>query len=237
MDSASKRQIEEDRRIYSQGLEISREHYPNAFGLLESFHKGGYWMERENGFYAVRTQHREIVPINNHIPHGTKKVIKSDIFSFTLNQKFKRVMNECTKLREHAPGECGWMGYRMKSYLMGLHQAGFAHSVDIYREGVWSGGILGLQQNGAFIGISVCSRSSGAGNAGMVALNNVLLRHGFSLHDAIVPSKFSRHWGGELITVGAYAQLQWEAQQKKVALPEIPDKLSIKEYIKTPING
>lgn len=202
-----------------------------ALDFIAHFEEGRILSEYRNYFCIIQMRYREIIPIRAHLPEGVKKLLKADEFGFTLDQEFERVMDECFKPR--LDPEDRWVRRKMKKNLLDLHAMGLAHSTDIYRDNKLVGGIINLQRAGSCISLSVFHRVSGAGNAALAAQQGLLLNHGFYLHDAISPSNISRHFGGKMIPVYDYVRMQSIAQQKEeVAMPEIPNQLSVARYLK-----
>jgi len=236
MDAAKKLRTEDDEDKFDAGVKVWKKVMGvSSLDFVSLFEEGKMVSEYKNGLYILRMQHREIIPINDHIPGGVKKLLKADEYSFTLNQEFERVMNECVKPRLGPDDR--WIRRKMIKNLVDLHGMGFAHSVDIYRDEKLVGGTLDLQRAGSCISLSLFSHADGAGNAALAVRRGLLWKHDFHVHDVISPSNISRHFGGKLIPLSDYVRLQSVAQQKEAVLPEIADKISVAQYLKSLANG
>ena len=64
-----------------------------------------------------------------------------------------------------------------------LHNAGFAHSVEAWKDGELVGGLYGVAIGGAFMGESMFSYATDASKVCLVALVEHLRARGFVLHD------------------------------------------------------
>ena len=223
MDDVTKQRILEDRdKLLKSGVGENLLP-PTPRDLLTIFERGGMLSELKTALCMARMQYREIIPISTHIPSGAKKLLKDDRFRFSINQEFKRVMEECAKPR--LDPEDIWIRERIKRGFRDLHSMGYASSIEVYRDDQLVSGILGLHRGASFIGVTVFSRTSGGGNAAMIATQGVLEQNGFRLHDAIIPSRLSRHFGGYMIETPDYLQMQSEAQSHEACLRRSPIKL------------
>ncbi|MDR3450039.1 MAG: hypothetical protein P4M15_09905 [Alphaproteobacteria bacterium] len=208
----------------SMGYTIDAEDY------FRLFLAGRYLLEGEGHFIIATSSYREIIPLNFHVPHGMRKFLAQDIYTFTTNQQFAAVAEECSKPRKGDDPDGLWIRHRTRAILGQLHAAGKAVSLEVYGDGL-DGGIIGLLIGGVFVSLSVFSRRSGAGNAALLAMQAILCERRFKLHDAIAPSSISRHFGGHLVSAQTYHTLSAEAAGMKVDFPTIDTPLSVADYI------
>lgn len=125
---------------------------------------------------------RAILPLKGfHISTSLRRVIRANTFGVTTNTAFERVMRECARA---TPGrESTWISEEIIQAYTRLHEDGFAHSVESWKDGELAGGLYGVAIGGAFFGESMFSRVS---NASKVALSHLVERlnaGGFSLLD------------------------------------------------------
>jgi len=91
---------------------------------------------------------------NLHIPRSLEKVRRRNLYRFTFNQAFGRVMEECA--RQPRPGQEGtWIIPGMLPAYLEFHRQGYAHSIECWREDVLVGGIYGVCVKGVFSGESM----------------------------------------------------------------------------------
>jgi leucyl/phenylalanyl-tRNA--protein transferase len=210
---------------------ITASQYAAAFGV-------GLWpIEHDVGISLLASRKRETIPVVFHIPHGVRDILATDKFLFSTNREFSLVMDECSLPRMGGLLEDQWIREEAKEMLLDLHQSKIAHSVEVYdrRDQQVVGGILGLTIHGLFVSLSVYSHASGAGNAAFVALQGILCRHKYLMHDAIMPSAISRLFGGDLNSMernSPLRKLATSSQNKDVVFPSFLSKLSVAEYVK-----
>ena len=74
-----------------------------------------------------------------------------------------------------------------------LHELGFAHSVEVWREGRLAGGVYGVALGGLFAGESMFHTKRDASKVALVHLVAHLRRRGYSLFDI---QQWTAHTGG-----------------------------------------
>jgi len=111
-----------------------------------------------------------------------RPILRKGIFQVTYDQDFRAVINNCQKV--FRAGQNGsWITEEMKNAYYDLHQAGFAHSVEIWFEGELVGGLYGVSMGGAFFGESMFAHKSNASKVGFITLIKDLKTKGFSMID------------------------------------------------------
>jgi len=99
----------------------------------------------------------------------------------TIDRAFKSVIEGCA---EPAPGRRKtWITSQFIKAYTKLHEAGHAHSVECWLEGVLVGGIYGVSVGGLFAGESMFHRITGASKVALVHLVEHLRERGFMLFD------------------------------------------------------
>lgn len=154
---------------------------------------------------------RAIIPLDErfHVPNNVRKIVRRQDFEVSFDRAFARVIAECAA---PAPGrETTWISPDIRHAYQQLHELGWAHSVEVWREGVLVGGGYGLAIGGLFAGESMFSRESNASKVAMVHLVERLRAGGFALQDAQMASNFSRQFGVIEITRAEYKALLTKA--------------------------
>ena len=80
-----------------------------------------------------------------------------------------------------------------------LHRLGYAHSLEVWRDGTLAGGLYGISLGLMFFGESMFSRESGASKAAFVKLVDTLSSRGFALIDCQVYTDHLASMGAENI--------------------------------------
>ena len=102
-------------------------------------------------------------------------------FEVRVNTAFRAVMAACA---EPAPErESTWISPEFIDVYTQLHQLGFAHSVESWRDGRMVGGLYGVAIRGLFAGESMFSHDTDASKVALVHLVERLRRGGFVLLD------------------------------------------------------
>ena len=123
---------------------------------------------------------RAIIPLDEafHVPHGLKRTLKRNPFTVTVDQDFDGVIRNCAT----SHGE-SWISKDIIGAYGQLHREGWAHSVEIRREGRLVGGLYGVQLRGAFFGESMFHHETDASKVALVALVERMRARGFTLLD------------------------------------------------------
>jgi leucyl/phenylalanyl-tRNA---protein transferase len=130
-----------------------------------------------------------------HISRSLMKTLKQGRFIVTLDQDFARVIAACARtLRDNQPGT--WITADMMDAYCRLHEAGFAHSVEVWNQKELAGGLYGVSLGKCFFGESMFARQSNASKVGLVTLVHLLQKWSFHLIDCQV---ITRH----LVRLGA----------------------------------
>jgi leucyl/phenylalanyl-tRNA---protein transferase len=149
---------------------------------------------------------RGILPLEAfHASRRLQRVVRSRRFSVSVDRAFRPVMEACAGDRD----EGTWItGEILESYTA-LHQAGFAHSVEVWDGDALAGGLYGVSLGGAFFGESMFHRVTDASKVAMAALVDRLRARGYTLLDTQWLTPFLASLGGIEIPRKAYlARLQ-----------------------------
>lgn len=91
-------------------------------------------------------------------------------FDVTIDRAFADVMRGCGDERR----DCGWITGEFIDTYTRLHEMGWAHSVEVWREDVLVGGLYGVEIGGLFAGESMFHRERDASKVALVALVETL---------------------------------------------------------------
>jgi leucyl/phenylalanyl-tRNA--protein transferase len=114
---------------------------------------------------------------NLHISRSLRATLRKGIYEVRTDTAFEAVMHCC------ADREDTWINEVFIRTYTQLHYAGFAHSVEAWRDGELVGGLYGMVLGGAFMGESMFSCATDASKVCLVALVEHLQARGFVLHD------------------------------------------------------
>ncbi|MCB1841892.1 MAG: leucyl/phenylalanyl-tRNA--protein transferase [Halioglobus sp.] len=140
-----------------------------------------------------------LLPQNLHISRSLRKTLRADTFRLSVDARFEDVMRACAELRGDGLGT--WIDDAMIGAYSALHAMGHAHSIEVLdAQDRLVGGLYGVAMGGVFFGESMFSRHSNASKVALVALAQLLLRHGFSLIDCQVESEHLNSMGAHTIS-------------------------------------
>ena len=147
--------------------------------LLRAYAEGVFPMAMENGEIGwFSPDPRALIPIEDfHVPHGLRRLLKKNPFEIRIDQSFATVVRAC------AARDSTWINDEIfESYAL-LHNYGFAHSVECWKDGELAGGLYGVSLGGAFFGESMFHRVTDASKVALWALVERLRQKGYMLLD------------------------------------------------------
>ncbi len=149
--------------------------------LLAAYSRGVFPMAHEDGaLYWHDPDPRAVFPLERITANARAlRAFRQAGFTYTHDQCFEGVMRTCAESRDST-----WITEEMIQAYVGLHEAGFAHSVEVMQSGALVGGIYGIAIGGAFFGESMFSRVSNASKAAFHELARHLKVSGFTVFDS-----------------------------------------------------
>lgn len=123
--------------------------------------------------YKIRTDLLRRVKKENHISESEKIYIK-------INCNFRETIVSCARPRNSK--NTTWITSDYINAISELHNAGIAHSVEAYQNGVLVGGVVGLSINGFFATLSLFHTVDNASKIAFWCLLQKLKDDGFKLH-------------------------------------------------------
>jgi len=152
--------------------------------IMVAYRKGifPWFSDDEPILWWAPTQRMVLFPELLHISRSLKKTMKKHHFTFTMNQAFSQVVEECAAA--YRPEQDGtWITPEVHQAYCQLHQYGLAHSVECWEEGELVGGLYGVAIGRVFYGESMFSRVSNASKISFVYFVKQLQRWGYEMID------------------------------------------------------
>ena len=159
----------------------------SARRLLEAYGQGIFpWYSQGQPVLWWSPDPRMVVFIDEFEPSRSlrktlRRVDLSGGWTVTLDQAFIQVMQACAEPRGGQDGT--WITRDIIKAYHGLHQAGNAHSVEVWQDGHLIGGLYGVSIGCMFFGESMFARVSDASKCAYAALIGMLRRLDFSMVD------------------------------------------------------
>ena len=128
-----------------------------------------------------------------------RRVLRSGKFTVTFDHRFAEVICYCATVpREGQNGS--WILPEMQEAYIRLHEEGFAHSVEVYREGELVGGLYGISIGKAFFGESMFSLVSDASKVAFKVLSDVLGQRGYDFIDCQMETEHMVRLGARTVS-------------------------------------
>jgi len=126
-----------------------------------------------------RPDPRAVMPLDGfHVSRSLARTIRRARFEVRIDTDFEGVMRGCADRRGGS-----WISERFIEVYGALHEAGKAHSVEVWREGRLLGGTYGVALGGAFMAESMFHRATDASKVALSALIDRLRERRFTLLD------------------------------------------------------
>ena len=134
-----------------------------------------------------------------HFPRSLLKEVKKTELKFTFNRAFDDVIQLCAAIpRSHETGT--WILPEMIDAYQKFHRAGYAHSIEAWREDQLVGGLYGVYVNGVFSGESMFYVESNASKLCLMRMIAHLKSKGLQWLDTQMVTPVLEKLGGKYIT-------------------------------------
>ena len=128
--------------------------------------------------YWVDPRRRGILPFERfHMSRSLARRMRKGEVNGTLNQGFTDIVDGCADREET------WINDTIRSLVIDLNRAGYAHAFGLWRGDVLVGGMYGIALGGAFFGESMFSDETDASKIVLALAVHHLARCGFTLFD------------------------------------------------------
>ncbi len=187
--------------------------------LLHAYRQGIFpWYSRGEPILWWSPDPRMVLfPEELHLSRRMQRVIRSETFQARTDTAFAEVIEACAHIpRRKERGT--WIVRDMQKAYTALHQAGWAHSVEAWQDGLLAGGLYGVSTGRAFFGESMFSRCSNASKFALYALVQICLGRGIRFIDCQFHTEHLARCGAREISRGEYLQ-RLEESQREEALP------------------
>ena len=183
--------------------------------LLRAYATGIFPMSESQddpNLYWVEPEMRGILPLDQfHVPKSLKKVVRKSKFEIHCDRAFEQVLDFCAK--PAAGRDVTWINQSIRDNVIKLHEMGFAHSVECWREDKLVGGLYGISLGAAFFGESMFSKETDASKVALVHLVARMRLGGFKLLDTQFTTVHLSRFGVIEIPSAKYLDLLDDALQ------------------------
>ena len=167
--------------------------------LMMAYRSGIFpWYEGEHILWWCPDPRFVMYPDELKVSKSMKVLLKRQAFDFTVNQAFTQVINSCKTIpRKEQDGT--WITDDVKKAYTRLHQLGFAHSAEVWQNGLLVGGLYGVRLGRIFFGESMFSNTSNASKYAFISYIEHLKTEGVQLVDCQVYTEHLESLGAKMI--------------------------------------
>lgn len=172
----------------------------SAKRLLLAYRNGIFpWYEGDHILWWCPDPRFVLFPQELKVSKSMKQLLKQDAFEFTINKDFAGVISSCKTIsRRNQSGT--WITDEVKAAFTHLHELGYAHSAEVWRNGVLAGGLYGIRIGQLFFGESMFSRESNASKYAFIRYVDYLQREGVKLIDCQVYTPHLESLGARMVS-------------------------------------
>jgi leucyl/phenylalanyl-tRNA--protein transferase len=190
---APERALREPDGLLAAGADLSVDR------LLDAYRRGIFpWFNEHQPILWWSPDPRMVLrPEALCVTRSLAKTLRNRDHEVSSDTDFRAVMQACAAPR---PGSDGtWITPEMVDAYCALHQAGWAHSVEVRIDAVLAGGLYGVAIGGVFFGESMFSRVRDASKMAFVHLVRALHAAGFGLIDCQMATPHLASFGASTI--------------------------------------
>ena len=175
---------------YGGGLEPNR--------ILTAYRQGIFpWFNENDPILWWSPNPRLLLyPNEFNLRKSFKKILRKRDFIVKFDHNFEHTIQMCAKIREK---EGTWLIKDMQEAYIELHKMGFAHSVEVYKQDRFIGGLYGIAMGRAFFGESMVSLEPNGSKIALKALSDVLEAKDYKFIDCQVPTEHLQSLGARLV--------------------------------------
>ena len=151
--------------------------------LLAAYRRGifPWFSEGEPILWWTPDPRLVLVPDELHVSHSLRKTLRRCRFEVRADTAFAEVLRACAAPRAGGPGT--WITPAMRTAYLHMHELGWAHSVECWRDGRLVGGLYGMAIGRVFFGESMFARETDASKVALAHLARLLAERGYGMID------------------------------------------------------
>ena len=175
--------------------------------LIEAYASGIFpWPHEGLPLLWFSPDPRFVIPLSHaRIPRSLLKQLKKTPWKVTLNKDFNNVIQQCALVARPDQGGT-WITADMAHHYLALHDAGYAHSVEIWDGDVLIGGFYGVSLGGCFFGESMFALRPDASKIAFATFIAQLHNWDFDLIDCQVHTDHLERFGALFWSRASYCE-------------------------------
>lgn len=132
------------------------------------------------------------------IAKSLRQLLNKNVFTVTFNQEFEMVINQC-KTIQRSGQESTWITDDMKNAYIDFHKAGYAKSVEVWKDNELVGGLYGVDLGTVYCGESMFSKVANASKIALVYLVEHLKNKNYQFIDCQMYTDYLASFGAREI--------------------------------------
>lgn len=152
-----------------------------------------------------------------HLGRTVRKTQKRSDVEFTIDRAFPRVIRACADMPREDQGGT-WIEEEIVDAYTKLHEAGDAHSIEVWRDGELVGGLYGVDAGGVFTGESMFRREADMSKLALLFLIDHLRARGATWLDCQVMTPHMKAIGAREIPRGKFLEMLEAAQESSLRI-------------------
>jgi leucyl/phenylalanyl-tRNA--protein transferase len=164
--------------------------------LISAYQKGVFpWFSEGDPILWWSPDPRFVLfPEKLKVSKSMKQVLRNCDFTVTVNKNFRAVINACSEVKRMGQ-DSTWITDSMTAAYIKLYEAGYAKSVEVWKENELIAGLYGVDlNNGVFCGESMFTKEPNASKAGFITF---IQNTNYKLIDCQVYTKHLESLGAE----------------------------------------
>ena len=168
--------------------------------LIHAYKCGIFFWETEPEIaWFAPTKRMVLLTSELHVGATMRRVLARSSLEITFDRAFENVVRNCAVTAMNNSRRMGtWIIDGIVESFLRLHEQGFAHSCEAWKDGELVGGIYGVSLGGAFFAESMFNSEDNAGKVAFVHLVRTLDKWGIELFDCQVRSVWTERFGASL---------------------------------------
>ena len=167
--------------------------------LLLAYKNGIFpWYEGDHILWWSPDPRFVLFPEELKVNKSIRSLINKNAFEFTINKAFAQVIHQCKKITR--AGQAGtWITDEVEKAYIKMHELGYAHSAEVWKDGQLAGGLYGIQLGKIFFGESMFSNQSNASRYAFIKYVEILRTKGTVLIDCQVFTEYLESMGARMV--------------------------------------
>ncbi len=184
--------------------------------LLEAYARGIFpWYSEGTPILWWSPDPRLVLfPENFKASKSLEKTVRKGEFEVRLDTDFQKVIRQCALQPRQGQGGT-WITADMIEAYIRLHEEGYAHSFESWKDGRLAGGLYGVSLGGAFFGESMFHLERDASKVAFYHLVEFVRRHGFDFIDAQQPTAHLKSLGARELPRKQFLERLEQSLQKE----------------------